>query len=67
MNFFAEHKLTQTFKNLWLPKETGCGGRDRLGVWNGNVKLGCDDDCTTTNIKFIALKKPSEFFSWLIC
>ena len=39
----------------------GCsveGGRDGLGVWDGNaVKLGCDDCCTTINIiKFILLK-----------
>ena len=46
---------SQTLKNLWLPKETGCGRMDRLGVWDGNVlKLGYDDGCTTINIiKFI--------------
>ena len=55
---FAEQKLTEILKNLWLPKETGwVGGRDGLGVWDGNVKLGCDDGCTTINIiKFIELK-----------
>ena len=38
MNLLAEQKQdSQTFKNLWLPKETGCGGRDGLGVWDGNV------------------------------
>ena len=32
-------------------------GRGGLGVWDGNVKLGCDDGCTTVNtIKFIELK-----------
>ena len=42
---------SQTLKNLWLPKETGCGRRDGLGVWDGNVlKSGCDDGCTTINI-----------------
>ena len=42
---------SQTLKNLWLPKETGCGRMDRLGVWDGNVlKSGCDDGCTTINI-----------------
>ena len=41
----------QILKNLWLPKKTGCGGRDGLGVWDGNVeKLRCDDACTTINI-----------------
>ena len=53
---------SQTWKNLWLPKETGCGGRDGLGVWDGNaVKLGYDDYCTTINIiTFIDLKKEQE-------
>ena len=24
---------------------------DRLGVWDGNaIKLGCDDNCITTNV-----------------
>ena len=34
------------------------GGRDGLGVWDGNLlKLGCDDGCTTINIiQFIELK-----------
>ena len=42
--------------------ETGCGGRDRLGVWEGNVlKLGCDDGCATIIIiKFIELKRKKE-------
>ena len=50
---------SQTLKNLWLPKETGCRGRDVLGVWDGNaVKLDYDDRCVTINIiKFIVLKK----------
>ena len=59
---------SQTLKNLWVPKETGWWGRDRLGVWNGIVKLGCDDGCTTTNIiKFTELKKIKNegFLSWL--
>ena len=49
---------SQTLKKLRLPKETGCRGRDRLGVWDGNdVKLGYDDHCTTINIiKFAELK-----------
>ena len=33
-------------------------GSDGLGVWDGNVKSGCDDGCTTINvIKFIEFKK----------
>ena len=36
INFFAEQKETHR-QNLWLPKETGCAGRDVLGVWDGNV------------------------------
>ena len=41
----------QRLKNLWLPKETGCKGRDGPGVWDGNVlKLGCDNACTTINV-----------------
>ena len=50
---------SQTLKNLWLPKKTGCGGRDEPGVWDGNVvKLGCDDGCTTINTaKFIEVLK----------
>ena len=54
---------SQTWKNLWLPKETGCAGKDGLGVWDGNVvNLGCDDGCTTINIiKFIELRKNNNF------
>ena len=50
---------SQTLKNLWLPKETGWGRRDGLGIWNGDIlKLCCYDGCTTINIiKFIELKK----------
>ena len=36
------------------------GGRDGLGVWDGNdIKLGCDDRCTTINVvkKKFFLKK----------
>ena len=34
------------------------GEKDGLGVWDGNVKLGWDDGCTTINItKFIEFKK----------
>ena len=49
---------SQTLKILWSPKETGCGERDGLGVWDGNViQLGCDDGSKTIKIiKFI------EFF-----
>ena len=48
---------SQTLKNLWLPKVRGVAG-DGLGVWDGNaMKLGCDVQCTTTNvIKFTELK-----------
>ena len=50
---------SQTLKNLWLPKETGCMGRDGLEVWNGNVlKLDRNDGYTTINIiKLTELKK----------
>ena len=52
---------SQTLKNLWLSKETGWQRRDRLGVWDGNVKLGCNDGCTTINIiKFIELKRTTQ-------
>ena len=33
MNLFAEQKQTYRLKKLWLPKETGGGGRDRLGAF----------------------------------
>ena len=48
-----------------LPKETGCGGRIGLGVWDGNVvKSGCDDGCTTINIiKFIDFKNKNKNIS----
>ena len=52
---------SQTLKNLWLPKEKGCGGRDELGVWDGNVvKLGCDDGCITIKIIKFTEKKRKE-------
>ena len=46
------------FEKLIVTKEDSLGGRERLGVWDGNfLKLGCDDDCTNINIiKFIELK-----------
>ena len=55
---------SQTLINVWFSKETGCGGMDGLGVWDGNaVKLGCDH-CTTTNvIKFIELKNTKVYQS----
>ena len=56
----------QTLKNLWLPKDTGWGGRDRLGVWVGNIlKLGCVDGCTTIK-KFTESKNNllSHISSW---
>ena len=56
---------SQTWKNIKLPKETGCGRRDGQGVWDGNVKLGCDDRCTTvTVIKCIEFKKERESLPW---
>ena len=55
---------SQTLKNLQFPKETGCRGRDGLGLWDGNVKLGCDDGCTTRNtIKFIKKSLPCTIVS----
>ena len=42
---------SQSLKILWLSQETGCGRREGLEVWDGNVlKLGCDNGCTTINI-----------------
>ena len=39
-----------------LPKETGWGRRDGLGVWDG--KLGCDDGCAAKiTVRFIKFKK----------
>ena len=68
-NFFTETD-SETLKNLWLPKETGHGGRNCLKVWNGNVvKLGCDYGYTTINIiKFIEfLKKKKEKLKFFHC
>ena len=29
----------------------GGGGKDGLGVWDGNaIRLGCDDHCIATNV-----------------
>ena len=42
---------SQTLKNLWFPKETGCGVGNGLGVWEGNaINSGRDDHCTTINV-----------------
>ena len=49
---------SQTLKNLMVSKgDTLRGGRNGLGVWDGNaIKLSCDDHCKTINvIKFIEL------------
>ena len=56
MTFFALRKTdSQTLKNLWFPRETGCAAG---GGGPGNAtKLGCDDHCTTINeIKFMKKK-----------
>ena len=38
------------FEN-YVTKRDRLRGRERPGVWGGNVaKLGCDDGCTTINI-----------------
>ena len=43
---------SQTLKNLWFPNETCWGCGDALGVQDGNaIKFGCDDHCTTINVK----------------
>ena len=48
---FTEQKHAQTLKNFWLAKETGCVGKDGLGVLDEIVlKLGHDVGCTTINI-----------------
>ena len=47
---------SQTLKNLWLPKVTVCG-EGWAGVWDGNVKLGCDVIVQLYIIKFIELKR----------
>ena len=39
MNLFAEQKLTDFEKNLWLPKRTGGGGRGWTGVGIGNMLI----------------------------
>ena len=59
MNLFAEQKETHRLWKTYGYQRGQVGGRDGLGVWDGNVlKLGYDDDCTTTNIiKFIELKR----------
>ena len=51
-----KRKKKKNKKNTY--EETGWGGWDGLGVWDGNViKLGCDDGYTTINIiKCIELK-----------
>ena len=37
---------SETFKNLWFPKEIVL-----LGLWDGYpIKLDCDDHCTTINV-----------------
>ena len=60
MNFFAEQFFID-FEKLRASKgDRLAGGKDRLGVWDGNaVKLGCcDDHYTSINvIKFIPLKQ----------
>lgn len=47
------------FENLRVTKGDRLGlGKDGLRVWDGNVlESGCDDGCTTVNIKFIELEK----------
>ena len=47
-NGCQEISTSQILKNLELPKGQDVE-EDGLGVWDGNVKLGCDDDCTTVS------------------
>ena len=52
---------SQTLKNLWLARETGCGAEAGLKVWGGNlVKLGCDGCYTTINIIKFIKKRPHD-------
>ena len=58
MNFFAEHKLITDFEKLMFTKGDSLEGEGWAGVWDGNVKLDCDDGCTTIKIiKFIEFRK----------
>ena len=52
MNFFAEQILTHRLRKTYGFQRRQVGGwRDGLGVWDGNdIKLGCDDCCTTINV-----------------
>ena len=64
MIFSAEQILTpQALKTYGYQRRQTVGGRDGLGVWNGNaVKLACGDHCTTINIiKFIELCKKRTY------
>ena len=50
MNFFAEQNLTHTLGKTYGHQRRQVGVGDGMGVWDGNVKLACDDGCTTTDI-----------------
>ena len=47
---YLQNRNSQTLKTHEYQRRQSGGGRDGLGVWDGSVKLGCDDGCTTINI-----------------
>ena len=57
------------FEKLMVTKGERLGEKDGLGIWDGNIKLACDDGCITTNIiKFIEFLKSSSFifYYWAV-
>ena len=60
LTYLQNRNQLTDFEKLMVTKgNILAGGKDGLGVWDGNVlKLGCDDGCTTINIiKFIEFRK----------
>ena len=54
---------SQTWKNLWFPKEIVWRVGGCAGLWDGNpIKLNCDDHCTTINVlNSLSNKKIKKF------
>ena len=53
IQWMVQEKVPQRVERAAFLKreQLGGGGGDALGVWDVNdVKLGCDDHCTTINV-----------------
>ena len=57
--FLCKIETDSDFEKLMVTKGNRLAG---LGVWDGNVKLGCDDGCTYNKIHLVKKKSKFKFY-----